>query len=129
MTIAKGISEGAKCIMTVSCCQHFVRYHMKKHPLTSITRYGVYKERMADMLSDTMRCLLLEAAGYQIDLFEYVPASETPKNIMIRAVKGSYDEKKSQQAQREYDRLKELFHVEPKLAEYLTGSERKDQFE
>ena len=44
MTIAKGISEQAKYIMTVSCCQHFVRSHMKKHPLTAITRYGVNKQ-------------------------------------------------------------------------------------
>lgn len=125
MTIAKGISEQAKYIMTVSCCQHFVRSHMRNHPLTSITRYGVYKERIADMLSDTMRSLILEAAGYQIDLFDYVPASETPKNIMIRAIKGSYNEKRSQQAQNEYNKLKEIFNVEPKLIEYLDYAERK----
>lgn len=119
MTIAKGIYEQAKYIMTVSCCQHFVRSHMRKHPLTSITRYGVYKERIADMLSDTMRSLILKEAGYQIDLFEYVPASETPKNIMIRAVKGFYNEKRSRQARNEYNKLKETFDVEPKLIEYI----------
>ncbi len=121
MTVAKGIQEQAKYIMTVSCCQHFVRSNMKKHPLTSMTRYGVYKERIADMVADTMRSLILEQAGYQTHLFEYVPARETPKNIMIRAAKGSYSEKRAQEAQNEYNELKEIFHVEPKLKEYLNS--------
>ncbi|WP_432409377.1 class I SAM-dependent methyltransferase [Wukongibacter sp. M2B1] len=120
MTIAKGIAEQAKYIMTVSCCQHFIRSNMKKHPLRSITKFGVYKERIADMLSDTMRSLILEIEGYEIDLFDYVPASETPKNVMIRAKKGSCHEKRSQQAQNEYKKLKEMFNVEPKLIKYLS---------
>lgn len=119
MTIAMGISEQAKYIMTVSCCQHFVRANIKKHPLTSISRYGVYKERIADMVSDTMRSLILEEAGYQLTLFDYVPASVTPKNIMIRAIKGSFNEKRSKQARNEYNKLKDIFNVQPKLCEYL----------
>jgi len=124
MAIAKGISEQAKYIMTVSCCQHFVRSHLKKHPLASITKYGAYKERITDMVADTMRSLILEEAGYQIDLFEYVPASETPKNIMIRAVKGSQNEKRSRQARNEYNELKGIFNVEPRLLEYLDHIEK-----
>ena len=54
--------------------------------------------------------------------FEYVPVRETPKNIMLRAVKGPYNEKRSQRARNEYDRIKEIFHVEPKLMEYLDGA-------
>lgn len=125
MTIAKGILEQAKYIMTVSCCQHNVRSDMKKHPLTSMTRYGMYKERIADMLSDTMRSLVLEEAGYLTHLFEYVPASETPKNVMIRAMKGSFNEKRSELAREEYDKLKNLFNTEPKLSDYL-GNFAKD---
>jgi hypothetical protein len=55
-------------------------------------------------------------------MFEYVPASETPKNIMIRAAKGSHSEKRSRQARKDYDRLKEIFHAEPKLSEYLEST-------
>ncbi len=119
MTIAKGIIEQARYIMTVSCCQHFVRSKMKNHPLTSITKFDVYKERIADMLSDTMRSLILEISGYQTTLFDFVPVSETPKNVMIRAMKGSLNERKSQQAYIEYKKLRETFNVEPKLMEFL----------
>lgn len=58
--------------MTVSCCQHTVRNQIKKHPLTSITKYGVYKERLVDMIADSMRTLLLESKGYKVNVFEYV---------------------------------------------------------
>ena len=73
------------------------------------------------MLSDSMRSLVLEAHGYQTDIFDYVPASETPKNIMLRAVKGSFDEDRARRAQEEYRLLRECFHAEPKLADYLAG--------
>lgn len=119
MTIAKGIVERAKYIITVSCCQHYVRSQMKKHPLTSMTKFSVYRERIADMLSDTMRSLVLDMAGYKTSLFDYVPVSETPKNVMIRAIRGASSKKRSQLAKLEYQKLKETFHVEPKLIEYI----------
>lgn len=119
MTIAKGIKERAKFIMTVSCCQYFIRSQMKKHPLTAITSHSAYKERVADMLADTMRSLILEETGYRVDLFEYVPARETPKNIMLRAVRTAYNEKKAAQANDAYIKLKEAFNAEPRLINFL----------
>lgn len=127
MTIAKGITEQARYIMTVSCCQHFVRLGLKSHPLTSITKFSVYKERIADMLSDTMRSLVLEQTGYLTKLFDYVPVSQTPKNIIIRAMKGSFDEKRSKKAESEYNKLKDIFNVEPKLNEYLSLVQNKTE--
>ncbi len=119
MAIAKGIIEKAQYIMAVSCCQHYVRSNMKNHPIKSITKFGIYKERIADMVADTMRSLVLEMAGYQTILFEYVPASETPKNIMIRAIKGNCRKKRIEQSAADYQKLKEIFQVEPKLMEYI----------
>ena len=120
MTIAKGVLEDANFIMTVSCCQHTVRDNMKKHGLGSITKHGIYKERMADMVADSMRTLLLESKGYKVSLFEYVPASETPKNIMIRATRiGSVTKKKHSEAMDEYKSLKTIFNVSPKLNTFI----------
>ncbi len=125
MTIAKGIAENAMYIMTVSCCQHFVRSNMKKHPLGAITKHGVYKERIADMVSDSMRSLALETYGYQPKLFDYVPSSETPKNVMIRATRGPIQGKRYLEAQKEYNQLQKLFNVEPKLYEYIELAQNK----
>lgn len=120
MTIAKGILEDAKYIMTVSCCQHTVRKQIKKHPLTSVTRHGVYKERVVDMVADSMRTLLLESKGYKVKVFEYVATSETPKNVMVRAVKiGAVSENRHMKILDNYMRLKQMFNVEPKLNEFM----------
>ncbi len=120
MTIAKGILEDAKYIMTVSCCQHTVRNQIKKHPLTSITKHGVYKERLADMVADSMRTLLLESKGYIVKVFDYVASSETPKNVMVRAVKGgTLSNKKYEKSIEDYRKLQNIFNVKPKLEDYI----------
>ncbi|WP_432404255.1 class I SAM-dependent methyltransferase [Wukongibacter sp. M2B1] len=117
MTIAKGILEDAKYIMTVSCCQHTVRNKIKKHPLTSITKHGVYKERLVDMIADSMRTLLLESKGYKVNVFEYVSSSKTPKNVMVRAVKGGGLANKN--SIKDYKKLHNIFNVQPKLGDYI----------
>ena len=122
MTIAKGILENANYILSVSCCQKTVHNQLMKHPLKSVTRFGAYKTRLADMLADSMRGLVLESMGYMINLFEFVPSAETPKNIMLKAEKGSPNEKRSRQAIQEYEDLQEAFHIKPKLLDYLKGS-------
>jgi len=119
-TILKGIMANAHFILSVSCCQHFTRSQMKRHPLAGITRHTEYKERMNDMVSDSLRALLLEAHGYRVDIFEFTPSKSTPKNIMLRAEKINVTDEKKSQALREYMRLSNIFHVKPALETYLS---------
>lgn len=122
MTIAKGLLEGAQYILSVSCCQHSIRYGMKKHPLSAITKHGVYKERLADMLSDSMRTLLLESRGYKTKVFEFIDSAETPKNVMVRAVNtGPVAEAKYEMLMKQYRQLADIFHTEPKVLNYLNN--------
>ena len=119
MTIAKGILENAGHILSVSCCQKTVHDQLMKHPLKSITRYGAYKTRLADMLADSMRGLVLESLGYLVNIFEFVPSAETPKNIMLKAEKGSPNENRIRTAIQEYEHLQQVFHINPRLLDYL----------
>ncbi len=124
ITIAKGIQHGAKYIFSVSCCQNTIRTRLAAHPLTPVTRHGVYKERLADMVADSMRAAVLEANGYRVRVFEYVPSGVTPKNIMIRAMKvGSANVIRKHQARTDYSRLSRLFNVKSALMQYLGSSE------
>jgi len=83
--IARGIQLEAPFLLIVPCCQHEVINQLREHPLKAITRHGVYKARLADLLTDAMRTLILEAAGYKVTVSEYVSPINTPKNIMIQA--------------------------------------------
>jgi len=92
---------------------------MVKHPLTSISRHLPYKERLVDMIGDSMRGLLLEHVGYGVDVFEFIAAAHTPKNIMLRAVKNAVKKETRQNALVDYNKLVEMFHFAPKLESLL----------
>jgi hypothetical protein len=87
IAIHKGIVSQAKYIVVSPCCHKQVRRSMVHQPLTKpITSHGILLERQAEILTDTIRCLLLEQYGYRTDIFEFVSTEHTSKNLMIRAV-------------------------------------------
>ena len=92
---------------------------MSQHPLKSISRFQPYKERLVDMIGDSMRALLLEHLGYGVDIFEFVAAEHTPKNIMLRAIKGAAKKYEIETAMTQYKQLVELFNFSPALEELL----------
>ena len=118
-TIAKGIREKARFILSVSCCQRTARRQIRGHPLTSLTRFSDCKERLADMVVDAMRSLLLEDAGYRVKLFEYSPARHSPKNLMLRAERCQIPAAKAARAMTDYRKLGTTFNVRPALETYL----------
>lgn len=104
--IAKGIMLKAPFLLVVPCCQHEVANQLVDHPLKAITRHGVYKSRLADLLTDAMRTLILEAVGYKVSVTEYVSPIYTPKNILIQAEK---IQAKNNMALKQYLELKKIF--------------------
>jgi hypothetical protein len=105
--IAKAIQLETPFLLVVPCCQHEVINQLGDHLLKAITRHGAYKAKLADLLTDAMRTLILEAAGYKVTVTEYVSATYTPKNIMIQAEKV---QSKNKMAMEQYLELKTMFH-------------------
>ena len=88
------ISEDADIIVTAPCCQHELRPQIDKHtsnnpnhPLSEVLRHAIYRERATETVTDAMRAILLEIAGYQTSCFEFVGGEHTAKNVMITAQK------------------------------------------
>ena len=117
--IYKGITHNARYILSVSCCQHTMRKQMKRHPLAIVSRHQPYKERLTDMISDSLRTLILEAFGYKVVVYEFVAAAHTPKNIMLKCEKVPQVKRKAELAMVEYEKLSELFNMHPMLKTYL----------
>lgn len=91
-----GVKSGAAVIVVAPCCHKEVRRQMERGaprgsagagPLAAALRHGIYRERTAEMLTDAMRALLLEMAGYEVSVFEFIGGEHTAKNVMITAVK------------------------------------------
>ena len=86
--IARGIKSQAKVILVAPCCHNQVRKSMKNHgSLAMMTKFGIMKARQAEILTDTIRALILESYGYQTKVFEFIATDHTPKNILITACK------------------------------------------
>ena len=82
------VRHGAKRIFSVPCCQHEINASIKKGgDLDVLLRYGVVKERVCALLTDSIRAGILEDMGYAVDLMEFVDLAHSPKNLMIRAEK------------------------------------------
>lgn len=82
------IQKGVKNIFSVPCCQHEVNKSIQKGgELDIFLKYGIIKERMSVLLTDTLRGMILEDMGYSVDMIEFVDMAHSPKNIMIRAKK------------------------------------------
>ena len=82
--IASGIKAGAKLIVCAPCCHKQIRQEMEASGKTDmITRYGIFLERQAVMITDTIRALILEYFGYKTQVMEFIEMEHTPKNVLL----------------------------------------------
>ena len=81
--------------------------------MEGITRFGVLNHRLADIATDALRAAHLEAAGYQVQVFEFIEAEHTPKNLMMRAVLKNPAGNK--EAYKKYCELRDFFRVSPAI--------------
>ena len=83
-----GLRAGAEVIMCSPCCHKQIRPQMKLPPLLRpMLQHGIHLGQEAEMVTDSLRALLLEAEGYDTQVFEFVALEHTSKNKMILAVK------------------------------------------
>ena len=83
-----GLRAGAEVIMCSPCCHKQIRPQMKLPPLMRpMLQHGIHLGQEAEMVTDSLRALLLEAEGYDTQVFEFVALEHTSKNKMILAVK------------------------------------------
>ena len=112
LALAAALRARAKYIACVPCCHKELldQYHLPG--LESLTKYGVFKARFNDVLTDSMRALRLEAAGYKVSVVEYISPLDTPKNLLIRAVRTGQENPRARQ---EYDAVRRLLGTTSEL--------------
>jgi len=110
------IQWGAGIILSVPCCQHELNAQVQSENLSILTKYGIIKERMSALMTDAIRANVLEYCGYRTQLLEFIDIAHSPKNILIRAVKGNVSAAKREKAKVEVVKLCEEFQIEQTLA-------------
>jgi SAM-dependent methyltransferase len=114
--IALAVNNNVKSLVIVPCCHKEILSQYSFKPFEQIIKYGILKARMADILTDGLRALFLEALGYKVSLVEYISPLETPKNLMIKAEKGQNTNRKLMD---EYTQLKKTLQIEPTLEKLI----------
>jgi SAM-dependent methyltransferase len=124
-----GLRAGASVIVCSPCCHKEVRPQLlSPHPLRPVLRHGVHLGQEAEMLTDALRALLLEACGYDTQVFEFVALEHTAKNKMILAVKrpgtAASAARREEEAWGEVRELKSFYGIREQCLETLLASRR-----
>lgn len=117
--IAWTINSDAKLALIAPCCHHDIQAQMNEipEPWSILTRNGIMKERLGDLLTDALRMQIMKLRGYRVEAIEFIGGEHTPRNLMIRAVKtGAVADS---QEERKYDEMLALWKVKPVLASLL----------
>ena len=117
--LAWSVKSEAKLVLVAPCCHHDIQAQMVEtpEPWTMLTRNGIMKERLGDLLTDGLRMQIMKLSGYRVEAIEFIGGEHTPRNLMIRAVKtgavaDSAEEKR-------YNEMASLWKVKPALAALL----------
>lgn len=115
-----GIRLGASIIMCAPCCHKEIRPQLKSPTLLQpMLQYGVHLGQQAEMLTDSLRALLLEAHGYDTKVFEFVALEHTSKNKMILAVKKARSADKQAKILTQVEQLKQFYGIEQQCLQGL----------
>jgi len=89
--IYKGIKANAELIVVAPCCHKQIRREIEQHKVKNdvsfLTKYGIFLERQAEMVTDGIRALILEYFGYKTKVFEFISDAHTPKNVLVVGIK------------------------------------------
>lgn len=91
------VLKNAKAILSVPCCQHEINMQLEQNKrelentdaeiFKPLLKYGLIRERVSALITDSLRAEYLESAGYKVDVMEFIDMNHTPKNILLRAVR------------------------------------------
>jgi SAM-dependent methyltransferase len=117
--IAWAVKSDAKLMMIAPCCHHDIQSQLSDspEPWSLITRYGIMRERLGDLLTDSLRMQILKLRGYRVEAIEFIGGEHTPRNLMIRAVKTGAPVEAIEVSR--YEEMISAWKVKPALARLL----------
>lgn len=118
-SIAWALNRSVPLTLFAPCCHHDIQAQMKvaPEPWSLITRHGIMRERLGDLITDSLRIQLMKLHGYRVDAIEFIGGEHTPRNLMIRAVRTGA-EPESGEVER-YQSMISMWGVTPVLAAKL----------
>ena len=123
--LARAVGWEAALVLAAPCCHHDIQKQLKSvtppAPYALMTRYGIVRERFADVLTDSLRAAVLRQVGYRVEVVQFVDSQHTPRNLLLRAARTGA--KPAADLQAEYEALVTEWQVKPRLAQLLLPAE------
>jgi SAM-dependent methyltransferase len=122
--LEKAVRWDASVILSVPCCQHELYGQVVNAALAPMLQHGIIKERFAALATDSLRAQLLDLLGYKTQIIEFIDVENTPKNLLIRAIKQTdeLDEAAAETIRKkakEYLSFKQMLQITPYLEKVL----------
>ena len=87
IVLNKASQNGADVILSTPCCHHELNHTLNCKTLDFVARHSMLRQKMCDALTDSLRLMKLESEGYSVLALELIDPEDTPKNILLRAIK------------------------------------------
>ena len=100
LVLAKGMEWNADVILSTPCCHHELNHTLNCSALAFISEHSMLRQKLCDAATDALRLKLLQANGYDVAALELIDPEETPKNIMLRALRQKAFDLNSEKAAR-----------------------------
>ncbi len=119
--LAYAVRRKVRHIFSVPCCQHEVNLSIGRGgELDLLLEHGIIRERVCALLTDSIRTAVLQDAGYEVDVIEFVDFEHSPKNLMLRA---RYTGKKHPESRRRAEELRARYGFRQSLMDLIGPSE------
>ena len=118
IVLAKGMDSGSRVILSTPCCHHEMMHQLEStgNATDLLLEHSILKQKFADAATDALRCKVLQINGYDVAALELIDPEETPKNVLIRAVKvNNMNLRKTAQYKEEYRQLCNMLNIHPYL--------------
>ena len=107
IVLNKASENGADVILSTPCCHHELNHTLNCETLDFVAKHSMLRQKMCDALTDALRLMKLESEGYSVCALELIDPEDTPKNIMLRAIKKkSFDENQAKKLRQEYEKTR-----------------------
>lgn len=119
VALERAVRAEAKVILAVPCCQHELLGQLSSDVLRPLVRHGALRERFVADVTDAARARLLELAGYDVQVVEFVALEHTAKNVLLRATRTDRPSRDVRRLAAEYRAFADALAIQPTLERLL----------
>ena len=101
LVLSRALAFKADVILSTPCCHHAMSPMLSSPSLDFITQHSMLRQKLCDAATDALRLKILEAHGYKTTALELIDPEETPKNVLLRAIRKKNPSPAAMQAAKE----------------------------